>query len=80
MLGWARRPNLRAVHAPHACRVRCSPKGPKLGLEYLPAYKTLHYVHGIPILAPPKSENALNGLFCDQKWVKKWIKNVFFQK
>ena len=25
-------------------RVGCSPKGPKLGFEYLPAYKTLHCV------------------------------------
>ena len=43
MLGWARRLNLRAVHA-RACRVRCFPKGPKLGFEYLPTYKTLHCV------------------------------------
>ena len=28
--------------APRTCRVRCSPKGPKLGFEYLPTYKTLH--------------------------------------
>ena len=48
MLGWARRLNLRAAHAPHRCRVTCSPKGPKLGFKYLPTYKTLHCVHGIP--------------------------------
>ena len=30
------------ISAPRACRVRCSPKGPKLGFEYLQTYKTLH--------------------------------------
>ena len=34
--------------APRTCRVTCSPKGPKLGFEYLPTYKTLHCMHGIP--------------------------------
>ena len=30
---------------------------------------------------PPKIPKCLeNGLFCDQTWVKKWVKNVFFQK
>ena len=32
------------MHALRACRVKCSPKGPKLGFEYLPTYKTLHRV------------------------------------
>ena len=44
MLGWARRLNLRTEQVPRACRVRCSPKAPKLGFEYFPTYKTLHYV------------------------------------
>ena len=39
---------LGTVHAPRACCLRCSPKGPKLEFQYLPAYKTLHCVHGIP--------------------------------
>ena len=34
--------------APRTHRVKCSPKGPKLGFEYLPIYKTLHCMHGIP--------------------------------
>ena len=50
VLVWAKRPNLCAAHAPRACRVRYSPKGPKLGFEYLPTYKTLHCVHGIPLV------------------------------
>ena len=49
MLGWATRVNLRAAHTPRVCRIRCSPKGPKLGFEYLPTYKTLHCVHSIPL-------------------------------
>ena len=44
VLGWARRLNLLAAHALRACRVRCSPKGSKLGFEHLPTYKTLHCV------------------------------------
>ena len=36
------------ISVPRTCRVRCSPKGSKLGFEYLPTYKTLHCVHGIP--------------------------------
>ena len=39
-----RRMALGTAHALRACRVRCSPKGPKLGFEYLPTYKNLHYV------------------------------------
>ena len=35
--------NLGTARAPRACRVRCSPNRPKLGFEYLPTYKTLHY-------------------------------------
>ena len=46
MLGWA---------GGRVRRVRCSPKGPKLGFEYLPAYKTLHCVHGIPFDSIPRS-------------------------
>ena len=31
-------------------------------------------------LGPPKIPKCLeNGLFWDQKWVKKWVKNTFFQ-
>ena len=28
-------------------------KGPKLGFEYWPTSKTLHCVHGIPLVSPP---------------------------
>ena len=52
---------LGTAHAPRACRIRCSPKGQKLGFEYLLTYKTLHCVrtacalrahcvHGIPLV------------------------------
>ena len=77
MLGWATRPNLRAAQAPRACRVKCSPKGPKLGFEYLPTYKTLHCarsacalrvhcVHGIPLWhqrGPPVWWSAQNSQY-----------------
>ena len=49
MLEWATKLNLGAAHTPRACRVRCSPKGPKLGFQYLLTYKTVHCVHGIPL-------------------------------
>ena len=35
---------LGTAHAPRACRVKCSPKGPKIMFEYLPTCKTLHCV------------------------------------
>ena len=58
------------ISAPRACRVRCSPKGPKLGFEYLLTYKTLHCVctactafPGSGILHPPhpNRRHALHG-------------------
>ena len=61
MLGWATRLNLRAAHAPRACRVTCYPKGPKLGFEHLPTYKTLHCVGTActAFLQPPHRPRAL---------------------
>ena len=50
------------ISAPRTCRVKCSPKGPKLGFEYLATYKTLHCVHGIP-------QNALRTPPCGDTWV-----------
>ena len=35
------------ISVPRACRVTCSPKGPKLGFEYLLTYKTLHSVRTV---------------------------------
>ena len=67
MLGWARRLNLRAAHTPRACRVRCSPKGPKLGFKYLPTFKTLHCVR-TACTAFPKQRNAPPSVFCADNW------------
>ena len=43
------------------CRVRCSPKGPKLGFEYLPTYKIC-----IACTAFPLSPSGLNNT---RRWV-----------
>ena len=51
----------RAASGAPPSRVRCSPKGPKLGFEYLPTYKTLHYVR-TACTAFPQSESEGRGL------------------
>ena len=78
VLGWATRLNLRAGHTPRACRLKCSPKGPKLGFKYLPTYKTLHFVrtvcalhahcvYSIPLMYSPASP---------PKVVQKWVAGI----
>ena len=66
MLGWARRLNLRAAQGPpHVSRhVRCSPKGPKLGFEYLPTYKTLYCVRTVCALRARHSHCSYILEFC----------------
>ena len=40
-----------------------------------------HFELVVGRLGPPRIPKCLeNGLFCDQKWDKKWVKKVFFQK